>query len=176
MPNLVKTLLHRDLEKNFEAEGAVMVSYEGLTVKEDSALRDGLAAKGVAFQMVRNTLAKRVMSDRGFEVPEDPFAGNIAIAWGDAESTIGAAKVLTEKEVKKAGKVSIKAGIFEGRLLGPTEAVALADIPDKDTLRAMILGCLSAPARGLVQVMAGVPGGLARVVQAHVDAEGGSEE
>ena len=177
MPNEVNTLIHRDLIKRFdEAEGAVMVSYAGLTVKEDSSLRDSLAAKGVEFQMVRNSLVKRIMAERGFEIPDDVFIGNTAIAWGDAESTIGAAKVLTEKDVKKAGKVTVKAGLFEGSFLGKSETMALAKIPDKDTLRAMILGALSGPSRGLVQVLAGVPGGLARVVQAHADAGESSEE
>ena len=52
MPNEINTLIHKDLVKRFdEAEGAVMVSYAGLTVQEDSALRDDLAAKGVEFQI-----------------------------------------------------------------------------------------------------------------------------
>ena len=177
MPNEINTLIHKDLIKRFDvAEGAVMVSYAGLTVQEDSALRDDLAAKGVEFQMVRNSLVKRVMTENGHEFPEDVFSGNTAIAWGDAESTIGAAKVLTDKDLKKAGKVTVKAGLFEGNFLDKSETMALADIPDKDTLRAMILGALSGPSRGLVQVLAGVPGGLARVVQAHVDEGEGSEE
>ena len=173
MPNVITELLTRDLEKNFEeSDGAVLVNYAGLTVKEDSEIRDNLAARGVEFRMVRNTLCKRVMTERGFEIDDDLFVGNIAIAWGDAEATIGAAKVFTEKEVKKAGKVTIKAGIFEGRFLGGSEATALADIPDKDTLRAMLLSALSGSARGLVQILAGLPGGLARVIQANVDQEG----
>ena len=113
MPNVITELLVRDLEKNFEeSEGAVLVNYAGLTVKEDSEIRDNLAERGVEFRMVRNTLCKRVMTEQGFEIADDLFVGNIAIAWGDAEATIGAAKVFTEKEVKKAGKVTIKAGIF----------------------------------------------------------------
>ena len=177
MPNLVTELITRELEQSFdESEGAVLVSYAGLTVKEDSALRDDLAAQGVEFRMVRNTLCKRVMSERGFEVPEDLFTGNTAIAWGDQEATIGAAKVFTAKEVKKAGKVGVKAGIFEGRLLGVDETKALADIPDKDTLRAQLASVLSGSARGLVQILAGVPGGLARVMQANIDQHGGLEE
>ena len=177
MPNLVTELITRELEQSFdESEGAVLVSYAGLTVKEDSALRDDLAAHGVEFRMVRNTLCKRVMSERGFEVPEDLFTGNTAIAWGDQEATIGAAKVFTAKEVQKAGKVIVKAGILEGRLLGVDETKALADIPDKDTLRAQLLSTLNGLARGLVQILAGVPGGLARVMQANIDQNGGLEE
>ena len=177
MPNIVTHLITRELEKSFdESEGAVLVNYTGLTVQEDSQIRNDLASEGVEFRMVRNTLCKRVMSDRGFEVPNDLFTGNTAIAWGDLEATIGAAKVFTTKEVKKAGKISVKAGILEGRLLGVDETIALADIPDKDTLRTQLLCALSGSARSLVQILAGVPSGLARVIQANVDQRGGSEE
>jgi hypothetical protein len=109
-------------------------------------------------------------------MPEDFFTGNTAIAWGDQEATIGAAKVFTAKEVQKAGKVIVKAGILEGRLLGVDETKALADIPDKDTLRAQLLSTLSGLGRGLVQILAGVPGGLVRVMQANIDQNGGLEE
>jgi large subunit ribosomal protein L10 len=177
MPNLITDLMTRELERSFDSsEGAVLVNYAGLTVKEDSAIRDDLAAKGVEFRMVRNNLCKRVLAERGFDLPEEVLTGNTAIAWGDAEATIGAAKVFTEKAVKKAGKVKVKAGIFEGRLLGVAETTALADIPDKDTLRAQLLSAISGPSRGLVTVLAGLPSGLARVLQANIDQGEGAEE
>ena len=42
-------------------------------------------------------------------------------------------------------------------------------MPDKDTLRAKILGCISGPAQGLVGVLNGNPSGLARLLQARID-------
>jgi hypothetical protein len=39
----------------------------------------------------------------------------------------------------------------------------------------MILGCISGPARGLVMCLAGLGGGLARVIQARVDKDGAGE-
>ena len=77
MPNVITELLVKDLEKSFEeSEGAVVVSYGGLTVKEDSEIRDSLAAKGVEFRMVRNKLCKRVMTEKGYEFGDDVFTGN----------------------------------------------------------------------------------------------------
>lgn len=176
MPNIVKQLICSELETAFEGiEGLVMVSFGGLTVAETEELRNGLAAKGVQFRMVQNKLARRVLLEKGYEFPDDAMTGNTGIAYGDAEAAISAAKIFTGSDVKKAGKVKIKAGMLENNVLGPQDALALADIPDRDTLRAKILGCLSGPARGLVATMAGVPGGLARVVQARVDQGEGSD-
>ena len=65
--------------------------------------------------------------------------GNTAIAYGTTEQAIGAAKVFTDKDVKKAGKVSIKGGLLEGEALDANSAQALADVPDRDTLNAQLL-------------------------------------
>jgi len=126
--------------------------------------------------MVRNTLAKRALQSAGIEIPDDVFQGNIAIACGGAEEAIHAAKVLTEPAVKKAGKVEVKAGMLQGNVLSAGDAAALANIPDRDTLNSKILGCISGPARNLVSILSAPGGALARVVQAHVDAEGGASE
>ncbi len=170
MPNIVKQLICSELETAFEGvEGLLMVSFGGLTVAETDALRDELASKGVEFRMVQNKLARRVLLEKGYEFPTEALQGNTGIAYGDAEAAINAAKIFTEPEVKKGGKVKIKAGMLESNVLSQQDALELADVPDRDTLRAKILGCISGPARGLVCAMNGVPGGLARVIQARAD-------
>ena len=176
MPNLVTELVSQELERDFaDATGMLVVGFGGLTVKESETLRTQLAAQGIRLRMVRNKLARRVLAQAGHDFPEEALEGNVAIALGDAESAIAAAKVLTSPEVKKVGKVTVKAGLMEGRVLSAQDAALLADVPDKDTLRSRILGCISGPARGLATTLNGLPGGLARVIQAHVDAQGGAE-
>ena len=173
MANLVNTLICKELEHELtDVEGMLLVSFAGLTVAETEDVRGQLAGHGVKFRMVRNNLAKRVMTERGLTFPEDTYTGSTALAYGDAEQAILAAKVLAAPELKKAGKVKFKAGLLEGEILDAADSLALAAIPDRPTLHSKILGCLSGPARGLVCVISGVPGGLARVVQAHVDAGG----
>jgi large subunit ribosomal protein L10 len=167
MPSLVNRLVVGELTKEIgEAQGMLFLSFGGLTVKESEALRGKLAAKGVRMRMVRNALARRVLAERGFEISDQLFAGNTAIAWGDSEAAIHTAKVATEADVKKAGKVKIKAGVLDGKLLDEKDAAALSSVPDKKTLQARILGCLSGPARGIVATLNGLPGGLVRVVDA----------
>lgn len=173
MPNLVNRMVVSELTEDLkDADGMVIVSFGGLDVQGTETLRGSLAEAGVSFRMVRNRLARRVLADRGFEFPDDALRGNTAIAWGSAEEAIGAAKVLTSKEAKKAGKVMIQGGVFEGRVLDAGSAAALADIPDRETLCAQLLGVIHGPARALATVVNAVPSGLARVIQAHAD-EGG---
>ncbi|MFT7484627.1 MAG: large subunit ribosomal protein L10 [Candidatus Paceibacteria bacterium] len=170
MPSFVKELISSELEQAFDgAEGLVMVSFGGLTVAETEELRGALAAKGAGFRMVQNKIARRVLLAKGYEFPKEAMQGNTGIAYGDAEATIGAAKIFFESAMKKAGKVKIVAGMLENNVLSAADAKELADVPDRDTLRAMLLGCISGPARGIVASMHAVPSGLARVLQAHAD-------
>jgi large subunit ribosomal protein L10 len=167
MPSLVNRLVVRELARELEgAKGMIFLSFGGLNVKESEALRGKLAAKGVKLRMVRNALARRVLTDRGFAVEEGVLTGNTALAWGSAEAAIHAAKIATDPESKKTGKVKIRAGVLDGQLLSDRDAAALANVPDRNTLNARILGCISGPARGLVATLVGLPSGLTRVVDA----------
>lgn len=170
MPNLVNRMVVSELTDQFSTvEGMILVAFPGLTVAESEALRNQLAEKGAKFRMVRNSLARRVFAERGLEFDGEALKGNTAVAYGSIEATIGAAKVLTSAEVKKAKKVVIRAALLEGRVLGVQDATALADMPDQNTLRAQLLGVISGPARGLVTALNGLPSGLARVLQARAD-------
>ncbi len=174
MPSFVNKMVLRELTSSLkESDSMVIVSLGGLTVAESEAFRNSLAEGGVRLHMVRNSLAKLALKDCGVEVPEDVFKGNVAIACGPPEHAIHAAKVVKDSDARKEGKVDFRAGLLEGEVLDAKKALDLAQIPDKDTLRAMILGVLSAPARTLVGVINAPTGALVRVLQAHVDASGG---
>ncbi|MCP3919157.1 MAG: 50S ribosomal protein L10 [bacterium] len=169
MPNIVNEMVVRELDQELgAADGMVVVSFSGIDVATTQNVRGDLAEKGARFMMVRNNLARRVLAEKGIEFDDGTFTGNTAIAYGDTESAISAAKVLTDTQIKKAG-VKVKAGLLDGEVLGPADAVKLADIPDRDTLRAQLLGCISGPARGLATVINAVPSSVARVLQARVD-------
>lgn len=167
MPNLVNRLVVQELQRDIgKAEGLLVVSFGGLTVKESEALRNSLAKQGVGLSMVRNSLARRVLAERGFEVGAEVLTGNMAIAFGKAEAAIHASKIFQGPEVKKAGKVQIRAAVLEGKLLGAKDALALSDVPDRNTLNAKIVGCIAATSRSLVQVLNALPSSQTRVLNA----------
>jgi large subunit ribosomal protein L10 len=170
MPSLINRLIVRDLAAAFEgAEGLILMTYGGLTAVENETLRDKLAEKGCELRLVRNSLARLVLAQRGHELGDAHFAGNVAIAFGSAEAVIHAAKALNSAETKKLNKVAVRAGVLEGRLLSPADVVQLADVPDRATLQAKILGCMSGPPRGIVSAMNAVPSALVRVLKARAD-------
>ncbi|MCY2958691.1 MAG: 50S ribosomal protein L10 [Planctomycetota bacterium] len=170
MPSLINRLIVRDLTSAFEgAEGLILVTYNGLTAVENETLRDKLAEKGCELRLVRNALAHLVLKQRGYELASDALVGNTAVAFGSAEAVIHAAKTLNSADTKKLKKVAVRAGVLEGRLLSPADVVQLGDVPDRPTLQAKILGCMSGPPRGIVTSMNAVPSALVRVLQARAD-------
>jgi large subunit ribosomal protein L10 len=152
-----------------DAGGLLLVSMGGLTVAESESLRGSMAKKGVKFLVVRNSLVRRVLKAQGYTFPEGAIAGNLAVAYGPAEAAIHAEKLVTTPENKKAGKLKLTAGVFDGSVLGARDAAALADVPDQDTLRAQIVGCIQGPSRSLAALLQALPGGMARVMQARAD-------
>lgn len=169
-PSLVNRLVVRELMREFEgAEGMVVVSYASLNAVENETLRDKLAEKGAKLTLVRNSLARLVLAERGFALGDGALAGNTAIAYGNAEATVHAAKTFTSAEVKKVGKVKIRAGVLEGRVLDVNDTTALADVPDRHTLNGQIAGCIAAPLRGLAAVINQVPAGQVRLLKARAD-------
>ena len=171
MPNIVNNLGLAELKSAFgDAEGMLFFSMAGLTMEENEQLRGAMFESGAQVRLVRNRLAKLALADRGLEVASDTFKGNVAIAWGNAEAAIGAAKIVSEsKKLRKAGKIDVRGGVLEGNLLDASDAAALANVPDRGTLQAMLLGAISGPARSLATVLDANQSSLARVLQARVD-------
>lgn len=176
MPNIVNKLIYSELSEAFsKAEGMVFFTMDGLTMEENEALRGEMATKGAEVRMVRNRVAVKALAANDLTVENDVFKGNVAVAWGNAEAAIGVAKVVSDSPLKKAGKVGVRGGMLEGNVLNAGDAAALADVPDRPTLQAKLLGAISGPARGLAMVINGNQSALARVIQARIDAEGGAE-
>ncbi|HKX45743.1 MAG TPA: 50S ribosomal protein L10, partial [Planctomycetota bacterium] len=143
MPSLINQLAARELRATFEsADGLVVVGVQSLTVKETEGLRDALAQHGVRLRVVPNRVALAALRECGLEFPDTVFAGSIALAAGTSEQAIAAAKLVDRSTLRKAGKIALRAGVLEGAVLGAADAAALADVPDRDTLRAMLLGLL----------------------------------
>lgn len=179
MPNIINRMVTAELADLLgDAEGLLFFNFSSLTMAENESIRIALAERGVSVRMVRNSLVRRLLAEKGVELDADAFKGNTAMVAAGAEGLIAAAKVLTDKDYKALradGKLGLKAAYFEGQVMGAAEAAALADLPDRDTVNAMLLGVISGPARGLATILNAVPSSVARVIQAKADKEGGAE-
>ena len=133
------------------AVSGVFVDYCGLTVEEDTQLRNKLREAGVEYKVIKNTLTARAAKEVGFEALEPILNGPTALAISMTDE-VAAAKVVADF-AKDHDIFEIKAGFMDGRAMSLEEVTALSKIPSKDTLYAMLAGGLNATISGLARAI-----------------------
>lgn len=147
-----KQQLVAELSEKFKTAAAgVFVDYCGLTVEEDTALRNKLREAGIEYSVVKNTLTKRAANEAGFTDFDEILNGPTALALS-YDDVVAPARVLAEF-AKTKEVFEIKAGFMEGKAMSMDEIVALSQIPSKDTLYAMLAGGLNATIAGLARAI-----------------------
>lgn len=153
-----KKIVEELAQKLKDSCAGVIVSYEGITVADDTKLRKELRESGVEYFVVKNTLLRRAAELAGIEGLESVLEGTTAIALSK-DDYVAAAKILckfsSEKDFYK-----VKIGFVEGKVISKEEVQELAKLPSKEVLIARVLGGLNAPITGLVTVLNGTIKGL----------------
>ena len=136
-----------------DAATFVFASSRGLTVEQDTNLRNELRKNGVKFQVVKNTTLRLVFKELGIEGLDDMLKGPTAVAFSD--DVIAPAKVLS-KFAEEYEPLEIKGGIIEGRVADKAEIYALAKVPDKETLYSQVVYGLLFPFTKLAMLVKAV--------------------
>ncbi len=134
-------------EKFGKAKSVVLVDYRGLTVAEDTAMRNEMRKAGVEYKVVKNRLMARAFAAagiNGFEVIEGPTA--VAVSYDDA---VAPSKIVVDTVKKTNDKIAVKGGVVEGKVMDANGIKTVATIPAKPVLVAQLLGMLQSPLRGL---------------------------
>ena len=132
------------------SKSAVVVNVIGLTVEQVSELRTNLYNAGCKLKVIKNNIIRRAVKDAGYEGLDEVLVGPNAIAF--STDTQVAAKVLNDF-AKNNELVEIKAGIIDGQVFNGQEVKALAALPNKEGMIAMLLSVLQAPIRNIACVI-----------------------
>ena len=68
------------VEKLKKAQSGILVDYRGLTVSEDTDLRNKLREAGVEYKVVKNTLTRFAANEVGFEELDPVLNGPTSLA------------------------------------------------------------------------------------------------
>ena len=146
-------------EKLTTAKGAVLTSYKGLTVAQDTELRRALREAGVSYHVVKNTMTRIAAKEAGLDELAEHLEGTTALAVS-AEDAVAPAKVICEfikkNKLDETEVLTIKAGLVDGKVIDLAEIKALASLPSREVLIAKLLGSMQAPISGTVNVLQGV--------------------
>ncbi|MBE6601742.1 MAG: 50S ribosomal protein L10 [Ruminococcaceae bacterium] len=141
----------------------VVVNYQGITVENDTAMRKALREAGVKYVVMKNTMTGRACDMVGYGDLKQYLNGMTAIAISENDP-VAAAKVL-KSYADKVESFNILAGYVDGAVIDADTVNALAEIPNKETLIAKLLGSIQSPLYK-----------FAYAIKAVVDKENGGEE
>lgn len=131
----------------------VFVATRGLTVAQDTEMRSELRKAGVKFEVIKNTVLRRVFAELGFEGLDEVFQGPTAV--GYSNDIIAPAKVLA-KYSEDFEPMEIKGGIIDGKVATVAEIVALSKVPDPTTLQTQVAYSLLFPFTKLAMLVKAV--------------------
>lgn len=135
-----KTVVAGIKEKFEKVQTVVLVDYRGLTVAEDTELRNQLRKAGVEYAVLKNTMISRAIEGMNVDEMHASLEGPTAVAFG-YEDMIAPAKILSDF-AKKSKKLTIKCGVCDGAYLNAEGVEALASLPSKEVLIAKIMGSM----------------------------------
>lgn len=128
-----------------ESSCSIVADYRGLNVAQVTELRKRLREAGVELQVLKNTLVRRATAEAQLTELDHALTGPTAVVFSK-DDIVAAAKILTEFS-KKNDALKVKAGVVEGRVVGPEQIKALAELPSREGLLSMLLSVLQAPIR-----------------------------
>ena len=125
-----------------ESAGVVLADYRGLTVAEDTQLRNELRKNEVGYKVAKNTLIKRAANNLEITDLDSYLEGPTVLAY--AADPIAVSKILA-KFAETHQALEIKAGLVEGKFVSSDEIKALAKMPSREVLLARFLGSIQSP-------------------------------
>ncbi len=146
-----KAVVAELVERLKGAQAGVLADYRGLTVAQDTELRAKLREAGVEYTIVKNTLTRFAANEVGLGELDPILHGPTALATS-TDDVVAPAKVLVEF-AKNNEQLEIKAGFVDGKVIDVNEVKVYANIPNKETLIAKMLGSLQAPIGNLVRTL-----------------------
>ncbi len=168
MKNEEKATAVAELHEKFSrAKLAVMTECSGLPVNEITELRKQLRGAKAEFKVVKNTLAARAVDGTTLIEAKPYFKGPMALMIGYDDPVLPT-KILRDfiKGGKREEKIRIAVGVLDGKLVQAAQIAAVASLPSKPVLLAMLLSTMQGPVRGLVYTLNGVLGQFVRVLAA----------
>ena len=149
----MKKTVVADIKGKFErAKTVVLVDYRGLTVAEDTALRNEFRKNGCEYAVLKNTMIDLAVKEQGWEGDMKPHLnGPTAVAFS-YDDLVAPAKVV-KTFMDKSKKLTIKCGVCDGDFLDENGVKALADLPSKEVLIAKIMGSMMSAVSKFVYVV-----------------------
>ena len=138
MSRLIKEKMVQQYGETFKGVSDVaVIATEGVNVKQMTALRGTLRARGIRALRVQNRLGKRAFAAAGLVGIDTLLAGPSTLSWGGG--IVDLAKALVE-QAKTLVKLEIRGAVSAGQVLSKEDLDALSRLPSREVLIGMAVG------------------------------------
>lgn len=140
MVSELKQLMARELAGRYgEVADYVVVGYTGLKGQETTELRRKLREHNARMEVVKNSIAERVLRECGLGEGAVFLDGPSALVTGDIEMP-ALCRVIADLQKDYEEKFTVRGGLFDGAALDAAAVERLASIPPMPVLQAQIIG------------------------------------
>jgi large subunit ribosomal protein L10 len=148
----------------------VVAKYSGTSVKAMQQLRRDASDNGTTISVVKNRLVRKALADshKLKDSNTSILSGQLMYAF-NAEDEVAPAQVLAKFAKAEPQIEFVGAYAADGRLLTAEDVKVLAALPNKDQLRAQLVGTIAAPLSGFVNVVSGNIRGVLNVLGARAE-------
>ena len=162
---LEKKAIINELRAGLESAAFVILTdYRGLKVRQGEELRRRLAKSGARLNIVKNNFFKLALPEDRRAQLADVLMSPTAIIFGSGD-VVETARVLAGFQQEQR-VLTIKRGLFDGRVLSPADVDTLINLPTRPVLLSMLVGTVAAPMTQLAGVFKQKVASLVYVIKA----------
>ncbi|MBE5805926.1 MAG: 50S ribosomal protein L10 [Clostridiales bacterium] len=131
----------KELAEKFKTAKVILLTdYRGITVSDDTKLRNDVRSANAEYKIIKNNIIKRALNVNGESGLDSLLEGPTAVIMGN-EDYLEPAKVIYNF-TKNNDFYKIKGGIIDGKVMTAEEIITLAKLPSRETLLSMLAGSL----------------------------------
>jgi large subunit ribosomal protein L10 len=134
-----------------EADTTIVSDHRGLSVADLHKVRGELRSKDIQYRVIKNRLAKIAAKEAGRTELIPLLTGPSAIAIGGEDESSLAKGLL---DATKPFKVEIRGAAMNGETVDAAAVKALAELPNRETLLAMLAGGMASPLSTMAGLLA----------------------
>jgi large subunit ribosomal protein L10 len=178
MSKLVKQLMMDDLNSRLQDVGDIfVVSLGRLDAQKTTELRLTLRKKNISLQLIKNTLAKRVLVETPLEPALENLSGMLALCWG-GEDVVDLAKELNRlASLSDFEEIKCRGGAMDGAKLDADDLQKVAKWPTRSEQLSILSGQMLSTGAALSGQLIGGGSTLAGQIASQIEKlENSSEE
>ena len=138
-------------EKIENSKSVTIVGFDRMDVQEITDLRTKFRESNSEYKVYKNTMMRFAFEELGYSDLIDELKGSNALIFSNEDSVTGpkVAVDYTKEGDEEKEKLLIKAGLVEGMVQSGDQMVAIASLPNKETLYSMLANVLQSPIQSL---------------------------